>query len=210
MARNASMMAGLPAGGQMDRAFGLSALACRLVCALSMAVAVAVALAFAVSPPASAYDRGIAKDEAVRWYPKSADQRHARGRTTLAQLQGQGGQAEGADRRLARLTVGIVPADALTPIVDDGVNVRAFPEPDAEVVRQLAKGRQVRVTGVLASGWLRIAEAGEAVGWIFKTAVAPAALAEGVRDEDWFLPLRSSLATSPAPAARQPATTPAR
>ncbi len=190
----------------MDRAFGLSAGARRLVFAL----AVAVALAFAVSPPAVAYDHGIAKDEAVRWYRKAADQGQASARTTLAQLQGQGGQAEGPGRRLARLTVGIVPADALTPIVDDGVNVRTFPEPDAEVVRRLAKGRQVRVTGVLASGWLRIAEEGEAVGWIFKTAVAPAAVAEGMRDEDWFLPLRSSLATSPAPAARRPTTTPAR
>ena len=78
-------------------------------------------------------------------------------------------------QRLAHLTRGLLPADVVTPIVNDGVKLRTLPEPKAEVVKQLAKGRQVQVTGVLPNGWLQVAEEGAAVGWMFKTAVAPEA-----------------------------------
>jgi TPR repeat protein len=84
---------------------------------------------------------------------------------------------EAERQRIAGLTRGLASADVVTAIVNDGVNLRALPESTASVVRQLPKGRQVQVTGVLPSGWLRIAEEGTAVGWIFKTAVAPGTLA---------------------------------
>ena len=152
--------------------------------------------------------RGVVRDlaEAARWFHKAADQGDELAQIRLNRLERR--------QRLARLTVGLVPADFVAPIVNDGVNLRDLPEPDADLVRQLTKGRQVHVTGVLGSGWLRVAEEGEPVGWIFKTAVAPAALAEGIGDEEWFLPLRSELATKPTPATRPgsatPTTTPTR
>jgi hypothetical protein len=79
--------------------------------------------------------------------------------------------------RFSTLTRGLVAADVVAAIVNDGVKLRALPERGAEAVKQLRRGRQVQVTGVLPNGWLQITEEGEPVGWIYKTAVAPDALA---------------------------------
>jgi hypothetical protein len=79
--------------------------------------------------------------------------------------------------RFAALTRGLVAADVIAAIVNDGVKLRALPERGAEAVKQLRRGRQVQVTGVLPNGWLQITEEGEPVGWVYKTAVAPDALA---------------------------------
>ena len=86
-------------------------------------------------------------------------------------------EQEAERQRIAGLTRGLAPADVVTAIVNNGVNLRALPEANSDVVKQLPKGRQVQVTGVLPNGWLQIAEEGAAVGWIFKTAVAPDAFA---------------------------------
>ena len=86
-------------------------------------------------------------------------------------------EQEAERQRIASLTHGLAPADVVTAIVNNGVNLRVLPEASSDVVKQLAKGRQVQVTGVLPSGWLQVAEEGVPVGWIFKTAVAPDAFA---------------------------------
>ena len=81
--------------------------------------------------------------------------------------------------RIAGLTSGLAPADVVTALVNDRVVLRALPERGADSVGEIARGRQVHVTGVLPSGWLQISEEGAPVGWIFKTAVAPEALSGG-------------------------------
>ena len=81
-------------------------------------------------------------------------------------------------QHIADLTEGLVPTDVIAAIMNEGAVLRVLPEREAEAVRQLAKGRQVQVTGVLPTGWLRIAEEGMAAGWIFKTALAPAVIAQ--------------------------------
>ena len=126
--------------------------------------------------------RRVEQAEARRRAEESRQAAEERRRVAQAETRRRAEEARRAEeeekrQRLARLTEGLVPADVVTPIMNDGVNLRALPEPEADVVKQLAKGRQVQVTGVLPSGWLRIAEEGRPVGWIFKTSVAPSALA---------------------------------
>ena len=80
--------------------------------------------------------------------------------------------------RFATLTRGLVAADVVAAIVNDGVKLRALPEHGAEAVKELRRGRQVQVTGVLPTGWLQVSEEGKPVGWVFKTAVATEAAAK--------------------------------
>ena len=86
-------------------------------------------------------------------------------------------EATGKPPRIAALSGELIGTDVVAEIMNDGVHLRALPERGAEAVKELRRGRQVHVTGALPNGWLLIAEEGEPVGWIFKTAVAAEALA---------------------------------
>ena len=140
---------------------------------------------------------GVAEDRAAArdWYRRAASGGNQRAATALSRIreetrraeaerQGREDRRRAAERgrlaeeqRIAGLTRGLVRTDLVAAIVNDGVNLRALPERGAEAVKELRRGRQVHVTGALPNGWLLIAEEGEPVGWIFKTAVAAEALA---------------------------------
>jgi hypothetical protein len=78
---------------------------------------------------------------------------------------------------IARLTAGLKPTNLVAAIVNSRVKLRKLPERAAKVIGELPRGSQVEVVGVLPSGWLKVAEEGEPIGYIYKTAVAAQALA---------------------------------
>jgi TPR repeat protein len=105
--------------------------------------------------------------EAARWYRLAADQGDGNAQRRVVWL----------ERRM-RLTEGLVEIDVVAPIVNRGVILRELPQRGAVAVRfSFPVGHQVHITGLLPTGWLQITDEGEAVGYIYKTAVPPDALA---------------------------------
>ena len=83
-------------------------------------------------------------------------------RKTVAELEKKGTAALIAEAKTVDAVYRVVGLEAL---------VRKLPKRRSTVIKKVPQGSLVAVTGILPNGWLRVAQEGEAIGWVYHVAM---------------------------------------